>query len=431
MQDSLRSFTALFSVLIAAAVTVNNTAPRTTANGEIVDSHNGGLIIAFDGRYHLYGVSFGGCMFVENACQTQKRDFTARSPPARSEQPEGCSNTSAGACGFGENTTISVYSSPDLSQNSWVLERADVLPVPAGPLRGTVSRPNLVRCPLTSAWVLWWNFANVSDEGQWALAVAQAAGPLGPFELVAAPVSMPHEFIGDFTLFSDEAGDGAAWLYYTTWQAGGRLFLARLDATFTRLADPPETLGPLFGGLSLVESPLLWRRDDGGGDGSDAYYFLTGRGCCFCEEGSGAYVFTAPALTGPYTSWGNVGCDYSRPAAHVSVASQGCLLLDVCYTSILQAQVRPTASPRVSALPVFSRSLAALPKQLSYTFAIGEAPQAQRVLVFDSWQHAPDGLKGHDPELWMPVEYAPTGGLLPLRPIDVWDLHVPNATGNA
>jgi len=65
---------------------------------------------------------------------------------------------------------------------------------------------------------------------------------------------------------------------------------------------------------------------------------------------------------------------------HVSVASHGCLLHGTCYTSTLQAE-------------------------LAYTFTVGPSgPDQQRVLVFDRWQHAPDRLKGHDPEIWMPVQ---------------------------
>ena len=56
----------------AAPVLVNNTAPRTTTSGDIVDSHNGGTIVAFGGRYHLYGISFGGCAEqAEGQCRLQ------------------------------------------------------------------------------------------------------------------------------------------------------------------------------------------------------------------------------------------------------------------------------------------------------------------------------------------------------------------------
>jgi len=358
---------------LARAVLVNNTAPRTTADGAPVDSHNGGLILAWGGRYLLFGVSFGGCP----------------------EQPEGCTNTTAGACGFGWNQTVSVYSSTDLGQDSWALERADVLPVPAGPARGSISRPSLVHCARTGAWLLWWNFGPPgSGEDQWALAVARSASPLGPFELVAAPVALPHAFIGDFTVFVDAGA--VAWVYYTTWAERGRLFLARLDAAYEALASPLELHGPLFNNLSLVESPIIWRRPATG-----LYYLATGRGCCYCAEGSGMYVFTAPAVTGPYTARGNVGCNYSEPAAHVSVLSQGCLADDgVIYTSLLQAE-------------------------LAYSFAVGEGAAETRVLVFDRWQHAPDKLKSHDPEYWLPVEYAPDGGLRELRRVDAWELDAP------
>jgi len=108
------------------------------------------------------------------------------------------------------------------------------------------------------AWpVQWWNFANESDGGQWALAVATSIDPLGPFELVTAPVAMTHTFIGDFTVFVDEEDNSTAWLYYTTWEQStlGQLFLSRLDSTFTRLADPRKRMDP-----SSMASGLLSRR---------------------------------------------------------------------------------------------------------------------------------------------------------------------------
>jgi hypothetical protein len=310
----------LLLLIVAAvrSVLVNNTAARTTTNGSIVDSHNGGFIIPFNGSYHLYGVSYGDC----------------------TEQSQGCTNSTAGACGFGFNTTISVYSSQTLGQASWELVRADILPIPPGPLRGTVSRPSLVYCPRTNEWLLWWNFANATSGGQWALAVASSASPLGPFSLVAAPVVMPHDFIGDFTVFVDAVGaNSTAWIYYTTWTplALGQLFLVQLDPTFTRLAYPAVSFGPLFDGLGLMESPVMWKN-------GTQYIFLTGHGCCFCAEGSGVYVFSSESIKGPYISHGNIGCNYSQPATSVSVASHGCLLLGVCYTSILQVQLRAISS---------------------------------------------------------------------------------------
>ena len=369
----LRVLLSVFMGPIIRAVMVNNSAARTTSNGNIVDSHNGGFILTFNGGYYLYGISYGGCR----------------------EQPEGCTNQSIASCGFQYNATLSVYWSSTLEQSSWDLVRSDILPVPPGPLRGTISRPSLVHSPHTNEWLLWWNYANVSSGGQFALAVASGPGPLGPFTLVSAPAVMPHVFIGDFTIFVDfpESVNATAWVYYTTWapETLGQLFLAKLDPSFTRLAStgaPPFTYGPLFEGLGLMESPVLWRH------GAD-YVFMTGHGCCFCAEGSGAYVFTSKSIGGPHKSHGNIGCNYSLPAPHVSVDSHGCLFNNVCYSSILQAE-------------------------LAYSFVVGTT----RVLVFDRWQHAPDALKGHDPELWLPVEYTADGGLKPLRFVEAWLLNV-------
>jgi hypothetical protein len=65
--------------------------------------------------------------------------------------------------------------------------------------------------------------------------------------------------------------------------------------------------------------------------------------------------------------------------------------------------------------------------ELAYSFVVGST----RVLVFDRWQHAPDHLKGHDPEIWMPVQFTADGGLQRLEAIDAWELDVPTLAMSA
>ena len=108
------------------------------------------------------------------------------------------------------------------------------------------------------AWpVQWWNFANVSDGGQWALAVAASTDPRGPFELVTAPVAMTHTFIGDFTVFVDEDDNSTAWLFIRL-GSNRRWVNFSCHALIRRLRDsqtPRKRMDP-----SSMASGLLSRR---------------------------------------------------------------------------------------------------------------------------------------------------------------------------
>jgi hypothetical protein len=42
----------------------------------------------------------------------------------------------------------------------------------------------------------------------------------------------------------------------------------------------------------------------------------------------------------------------------------------------------------------------------------------------DRWQQAPDGLKGHDPQFWAPLEFNADGSIAPLRWIDNFSLPI-------
>jgi hypothetical protein len=40
----------------------------------------------------------------------------------------------------------------------------------------------------------------------------------------------------------------------------------------------------------------------------------------------------------------------------------------------------------------------------------------------DRWGSTPDGIKGHDFQTWLPLEFADDGTVRPLRKIDAWPL---------
>lgn len=152
----------------AALVTFNNTVPRLTNTGEILDGHDGVIRRWHDsGPYWLYTLSYGLC-----------------TEPAR----YGCDQTTpAPACGFRLDHNVSIYTSADMSSGSWayVGQAMDWTARPTG----TVFRPDVVYNAKTSLYVLWQNW--VAQNGSYmGFAAFTSPDPAGPFTLVADVVPL-------------------------------------------------------------------------------------------------------------------------------------------------------------------------------------------------------------------------------------------------
>merc|ERR1712181_78064 len=92
------------------------------------------------------------------------------------------------------------------------------------------------------------------------------------------------------------------------------------------------------------------------------YYILVGRNCCFCKAGSGVIVLTASSPMGPWTEHGQVG--RYKNGTSVSGAQQ------------------------------------------NFVFPVeGTKGTVDFVWTGDRWQSAPDHLKDHDLQTWLPLEW--------------------------
>ena len=85
----------VLSVVTCRQVTISNVIPRRDTDGNIIDAHDGNVLL-YDGLYYYYGPSYGLC----------------KEPPG----PSGCSVWHPGGCGFQLNHNVSLYTSPDLSE---------------------------------------------------------------------------------------------------------------------------------------------------------------------------------------------------------------------------------------------------------------------------------------------------------------------------
>ena len=185
----------------------------------------------------------------------------------------------------------------------------------------------------------------------------------------------------------------------------------------------------------FIEAPALFLRNA-------VYYAVFGHCCCYCYQGSGAIVHTAPHPLGPWTSLGDVACIPAAPTpggaaggatapatARNSSSSRSPLRAQAAFLSALGLQ----AAPGVAAQPtpgqgcqyVDPATTSALKSQQSDIFSVDLVDGTSAVIwAGDRWQQSWDGLKGHDPQLWVPLEFRGDGSIAPLRFLDNFTLPI-------
>ncbi|CAF1321904.1 unnamed protein product [Adineta steineri] len=262
----------------ATSVTISNILPRLDIEGKPMDIHDGNIIqYEKGGLYYYYGAGYGECH--------PPLDF-------------GCAGFYLlGDCGFRENHTIYLYTSPDLHQ--WTFVR-DIFPWNGGRPLGIYYRPKVIYNRYTQLYVLWINrvertgpfgspnFLNAS------YIVATSKTPDGVFTVVQEKVqSIEYGNPGDFTLFidNDDEERPTAYLAYNSFNNLHRIQIEQLTVNYTATLGKNSTTGPLT--PTNNEAPIMFKRND-------YYYLLFGQCCCFCTEGSNSRVFVSTHPMGPW-----------------------------------------------------------------------------------------------------------------------------------
>ena len=227
---------------------MNNAQPRKTADGKIVDAHDG-RVIQFGDRFYWYGTKYGTTN------------------------------------GYTEANEYVSYSSTDLQ--TWKFEGALLPQKPTG----VYYRPHVVYNAATKKYVLWYNWYPKLWNGQFGVATSDS--PTGPFVVLNDNVKVRHSNlgVGDLGVFVD--GDGAAYLSYNTIN-GHKVSVEKLNADYTS-----STLQGSEFIAQYSEAGAMFKRNG-------LYYLMTDYTCCFCTQGSGARVFTASQPLGPYTFRQNI-----------------------------------------------------------------------------------------------------------------------------
>ena len=284
----------LVSLLLAAhparATFIDNLVPRRDTTGAIMDSHDFS-IHKFPGTtgYTMVSISYGECV-----------------EPAG----HGCDST-PDHCGFQPNHTINVWSSADLSSGSWSFVTTAVSVDNRPP--GTIYRPDAIWNPHTQQVVLWYNWLNAAGHYE-GYAAYTAPSPAGPYTRVRESVNVTIQnatsSCGDFHLFVDPADSTP----YVIAGCDFHMWIERLAPNMLDSAGDTSPTGRFEFPEYFIEAPALFFR---GG----LYYAVFGHCCCYCYQGSGAIVHTAPHPLGPWTSLGDVACIPTPPPPAVQCGS--------------------------------------------------------------------------------------------------------------
>jgi len=236
------------------------------------------------------------------------------------------------------------------------------------PPDGVYYRPYVVFNPRTRKYVLWYNWYPQLWDGQ--NGVATSDTPDGPFKIVNANVllSQSRYHPGDGSLFVDH--DGTGYFIYTVIDQNHAIRVEKLTPDY--LASAGEASGVLG---QNCEAPAMFRRNQ-------TYYALFDNCCCFCQQGSGARVYTSTSPLGPFTPRGNLN------------------------------RIPANGQPIVNAQQTW---VAQVPMETGVAF----------VWMGDLWGSRPDGIKGHDFQFWSkPLKFDSDGGIQPIQFDSQWQARI-------
>jgi hyaluronoglucosaminidase len=388
-------------------VNIDNTKPRLDINGNIINAHDGSYK-KFGDYYYYHAAEYGLC----------------REPPKY-----GCDLT-PDRCGFHDDHNVSIWRSPDLSSGSWA-KIGTAVQCKQLEGCGILYRPHLVFNPNTKKYVLFVNYVGKKDNGDFkGYAVYSSDSPAGGFRLenpsmnvsrlcpgpAAGPVcGKTQGRCGDFTVFVDSR-NGQGYMMYSCNHYMG---IEKLTASYYYSLSP--SLGNrnasipsgLFGGNIFpdyfIEAPVMFKR-------GDIYYALYGHCCCFCQQGSGIIVFTAETPMGPWIKQpgGNIACVPPGDVNHESVSpsfhfngvptpGQGCLYNGSDFVSTTNAQQ-------------------------NFVIEVQQAASKGSLFIWtgDLWQQAPDGIKGHEGQFWVPLRFDATGRIEKVKHVDSFEIEMEN-----
>lgn len=181
---------------------------------------------------------------------------------------------------------------------------------------------------------------------------------------------------------------------------------------------------------------------------NNIYYALFGHCCCFCYQGSGIIVHTAPTPMGPWVvqDGGDIAC---RPPSSPFSAAASKLLLSKSSSSSSssRSQVAATKKERQTVVDTSafypdaivgadptpgqgclynnSDQVSIVRSQQNFVVIVPSSTgELQYLWTGDRWQQAPDGIKGHEGQYWYPLVFDPDGTIVDVEWVDSFVLDV-------
>ena len=152
-------------------------------------------------------------------------------------------------------------------------------------------------------------------------------------------------------------------------------------------------------------------------NGGGVFFAVYGHCCCYCLQGSGAIVHTAPHPLGPWTTLGDVACVPAATSAPTSPHAS--------FLASLGVGVAAEPTPGQGCQYVDPTTTSALRSQQSDIFEVDVAGGGKAFIwAGDRWQQSWDGTKAHDPQLWVPIVFNADSSIAPLRWLDNFTLDI-------
>ena len=263
-------------------VTLSNTQLPVDTEGNLLLT--GEMSVLYDGgSWVLYVNDWGSCKGID-CCNAE--GFNGCSTCCFTKPPL------TDPCVYTANHTVVAYRTSDWSSFTPL---GAVLP-PSARIPGIEFRPQVIKCPATGTYVLWYEDRWTSGTNR-GYAVAHSQNASGPFVTVASSVVLPgNGRVGDYDVFVDDDS--------------GVSYHVRTGLTIVELAAncsaPAEGVKPVEIPNGNVEGPAMFKRQG-------IYYLLVGVGCCACKGGSNVISYTSSqSPLGPWTLIGDVGSNTTQ-----------------------------------------------------------------------------------------------------------------------
>ena len=352
--------------------TISNVAPRHDTSGSIVNAHDG-CLVQFNGTYYLYGTVYENC--------TQSGPY--------------CD----GHCGYFPNT-FSLYSSQDLVE--WTLLSQSVLPkLEKDNDHISYWMPNVGYNDLTKQFVMvYWSGHYGFVDNQIAVAVSDSVQ--GPFTNIE-PIKVKGGSVISSTVSLFVGPDNDGYVRYNTRDSPLRHVIEKLTPDWRRSE----------GSFSIIFEKSDYPWYEGGGSfyrkENNKYYTMLGSDCCFCEWGADAKVFIADES--PMNEW-----RLQTPENETNFCSDGHV---PDWSLATDLTINPCSPRHIDAPMNFT-----LPSQQFGVFTLQTNDGELFVYNGEHFKSSTDGLKSHDLQTWIPLEFGQNGSVLPMKWQNEWTVQL-------